>query len=97
MSRYQLVHLYFPTHRYLTKLSSRALWFPVSLVHLVLPVVLIDLLVDAVERAAGITIFSDAVKQASKHICTTTKCEVTVRRFDDARKNANNAIGGAKR
>ncbi|KIY66255.1 hypothetical protein CYLTODRAFT_444806 [Cylindrobasidium torrendii FP15055 ss-10] len=42
--------------------------------------------VDAVERAAGLTLFSDAVKSASKHICQSTKCEVVVRRFDDARK-----------
>ncbi|KAF9036968.1 hypothetical protein BDZ89DRAFT_451976 [Hymenopellis radicata] len=42
--------------------------------------------VDAVERAAGLTLFSDAVKSSSKHICQSTKCEVIVRRFDDARK-----------
>ncbi|KAK0448377.1 uncharacterized protein EV420DRAFT_856610 [Desarmillaria tabescens] len=42
--------------------------------------------VDAVERAAGLTLFSDAVKASSKHICQTTKCSVIVRRFDDARK-----------
>ncbi|KAL1691462.1 hypothetical protein GGG16DRAFT_91363 [Schizophyllum commune] len=44
--------------------------------------------VDAVERAAGLTLFSDEVKNAAKHICKTTKCQVTVRRFDDARKKA---------
>ncbi|KAI6043022.1 hypothetical protein EDC04DRAFT_2961618 [Pisolithus marmoratus] len=44
------------------------------------------LLVEAVERAAGLTLFSEAVKNASKHICQTTKCEVIVRRFDEARK-----------
>ncbi|KAI6110075.1 hypothetical protein F5141DRAFT_1278700 [Pisolithus sp. B1] len=42
--------------------------------------------VEAVERAAGLTLFSDAVKNASKHICQTTKCEIIVRRFDEARK-----------
>ncbi|CCM03838.1 uncharacterized protein FIBRA_05987 [Fibroporia radiculosa] len=42
--------------------------------------------VEAVERAAGLTLFSDALKQNSKHICKTTKCEVIVRRFDDAQK-----------
>jgi endonuclease G, mitochondrial len=61
-----------------------------------LPPVLIDLVVDIVEHAAGITIFSDAVKQASKHICTTTKCDVVVRRFDDTRKTVNRAVGGPK-
>ncbi|OBZ75205.1 Nuclease 1, mitochondrial [Grifola frondosa] len=42
--------------------------------------------VEAVERAAGLTLFSDAIKSSSKHICKTTKCEVIVRRFDDAQK-----------
>lgn len=42
--------------------------------------------IDAVERAAGLTLFSDAIKGGSKHICRTTKCEVIVRRFDDVQK-----------
>jgi len=42
--------------------------------------------IDAVERAAGLTLFSDTIKGRSKHICRTTMCEVTVRRFDDAQK-----------
>ncbi|KAJ3741958.1 hypothetical protein DFH05DRAFT_1403145 [Lentinula detonsa] len=42
--------------------------------------------VEAVERAAGLALFSDAVKSTSKHICQSTKCEVIVRRFDDTRK-----------
>lgn len=46
----------------------------------------ISLTVEAVEKAAGLTFFSDEVKKASKHICKTTKCEVIVRRFDDAQK-----------
>ncbi|KAI0306735.1 hypothetical protein B0F90DRAFT_1623624 [Multifurca ochricompacta] len=44
--------------------------------------------VDAVERAAGLTLFSDAIKGGSNHICKTTKCEVIVRRFDDAQKRS---------
>ncbi|KAI0273846.1 DNA/RNA non-specific endonuclease [Gloeopeniophorella convolvens] len=42
--------------------------------------------VDAVERAAGLTLFSDAIKSGSKHICKSTKCELIVRHFDDAQK-----------
>ncbi|KIJ17089.1 hypothetical protein PAXINDRAFT_111817 [Paxillus involutus ATCC 200175] len=42
--------------------------------------------VEAVERAAGLNLFSDALKNSSKHICKSTKCEVIVRRFDDAQK-----------
>ena len=52
--------------------------------------------VDAVEKAAGLTLFSDAIKQQSKHICKTTKCEVIVRRFDDAQKNARKAISAPR-
>ncbi|KAI0822611.1 hypothetical protein BC628DRAFT_1326666 [Trametes gibbosa] len=53
--------------------------------------------IDAVERAAGLTLFSDAVKAQSKHICKTTKCEVIVRRFDDAVKGSSRkAIAGPK-
>ncbi|KAG1749113.1 uncharacterized protein EDB91DRAFT_834654 [Suillus paluster] len=42
--------------------------------------------IDVVERAAGLNLFSDAVKANSKHICKSTKCEVLVHRFDDAQK-----------
>ncbi|KAF8078170.1 hypothetical protein FPV67DRAFT_38480 [Lyophyllum atratum] len=38
--------------------------------------------VEAVEEAAGLTLFSDAVKAKSSHICKTTNCQVLVRRFD---------------
>jgi endonuclease G len=52
--------------------------------------------VDAVERAAGLSLFSEAVKTGSKHICQTTKCDVIVRRFDDAQKKRNKAIAAPK-
>ncbi|TFY53167.1 hypothetical protein EVJ58_g9601 [Rhodofomes roseus] len=53
--------------------------------------------IEAVEKAAGLTLFSDAIKKNSKHICKTTKCEVTVRKFDDAQKNAQRkAITGPR-
>jgi len=42
--------------------------------------------VEDVEKVAGITLFSDVIKRSSKHICETSKCEVVVRRFDDAQK-----------
>ncbi|KZP05761.1 DNA/RNA non-specific endonuclease, partial [Athelia psychrophila] len=47
--------------------------------------------VEAVERAAGLTLFSDAIKNSTKHICQTASCEVLVRRFDDAQKKAISA------
>ncbi|KAG8956716.1 nuclease [Tulasnella sp. 424] len=48
--------------------------------------------VDSVERAAGLTLFSDAIKQGSKNICQTSKCEVIVRRFDDANRQSQKRI-----
>ncbi|KAI0079023.1 hypothetical protein K474DRAFT_1640536 [Panus rudis PR-1116 ss-1] len=55
--------------------------------------------VETVERASGLVLFSDAVKNSSKHICKTTKCEVIVRRFDDVQKKPEivKAISGSKR
>jgi endonuclease G len=52
--------------------------------------------VDAVERAAGLSLFSEAVKAGSKHICQTTKCKVIVRRFDDAQKKGKKVIAAPK-
>jgi len=43
--------------------------------------------IEAVERASGLVLFSDAIKASSKHICQSTKCQVLVRRFDDTQKN----------
>jgi len=51
--------------------------------------------VEAVEHAAGLTLFSDGIKAASKQICQTTRCEVVVRRFDDAQKKVK-AIAAPK-
>ncbi|KZP29846.1 DNA/RNA non-specific endonuclease, partial [Athelia psychrophila] len=48
-------------------------------------------IMEAVERAAGLTLFSDAIKNSTKHICQTASCEVLVRRFDDAQKKAISA------
>ncbi|KAG6874328.1 hypothetical protein C0995_001553 [Termitomyces sp. Mi166 len=52
--------------------------------------------VDAVERAAGLTFFSDEIKAHSHHICKSTKCQLIVRRFDDARKQSQKAIAAPK-
>ncbi|KAG6812763.1 hypothetical protein H0H92_000678 [Tricholoma furcatifolium] len=52
--------------------------------------------VEAVERAAGLTIFSDEIKAQSRHICKSTKCQVIVRRFDDAQKKSQKAIAAPK-
>jgi endonuclease G len=42
--------------------------------------------VEKVEQLAGLTLLPDAVKTGAKHICKSVKCEMVVRRFDDARK-----------
>lgn len=52
-------------------------------------------LVDAVERAAGLTLFSDALKASSKHICKTTPCQLIIRKFDESGKLVSEGPGGA--
>lgn len=44
--------------------------------------------VEAVEKAAGLQLFADDVKKASRHVCQTATCQLEVRRFDDAQKLA---------
>lgn len=40
--------------------------------------------VDAVENAAGLSLFPPAIKSASKKLCDTVKCEIIVRDFSQA-------------
>jgi endonuclease G, mitochondrial len=42
--------------------------------------------VEAVEKAAGLQLFADDVKKASRHVCQSATCQLEVRRFDDAQK-----------
>jgi len=49
--------------------------------------------VESVERAAGLTLFSPAVKNGAKQLCRETRCDVVVRRFDDARKGQGQGNG----
>jgi len=44
--------------------------------------------VEAVEKAAGLSIFSEEIKRKSTHICQMISCDVTVRRFDEAQNQA---------
>ncbi|TFK67882.1 hypothetical protein BDN72DRAFT_842476 [Pluteus cervinus] len=48
--------------------------------------------VEAVERAAGLTLFSESVKSNSVHICKRTQCRVTVRRFDEAQRRLKGKV-----
>ncbi|GAA5937800.1 hypothetical protein JCM1841_004062 [Sporobolomyces salmonicolor] len=48
--------------------------------------------VEAVERSAGLNLLPNELKTASKELCKAIKCEVVVRRFDDAQKK----LGGGK-
>ncbi|KZT56507.1 hypothetical protein CALCODRAFT_435669 [Calocera cornea HHB12733] len=49
--------------------------------------------VETIEKAAGLTLFSDKIKKESKQICRSTSCDVTVRRFDDAQKTVQGGGG----
>ncbi|SGY39749.1 BQ5605_C003g02271 [Microbotryum silenes-dioicae] len=46
--------------------------------------------VDAVESSSGLTLIPDELKRLAKPLCSTVKCEVMVRRFDDAQKKLGN-------
>ena len=58
--------------------------------------------IEAVESAAGLTLFSPAIKNASKELCKQVKCDLIVRRFDDAakgqrsRRNSTSSIGSSR-
>ncbi|KAF9532418.1 hypothetical protein CPB83DRAFT_847820 [Crepidotus variabilis] len=69
------------------EISSGAFVLPNAIIPDEAPLTSFVVPLDAVERAAGLTFFSDEVKKGSKHICQSTKCEVVVRRFDDTRKS----------
>ncbi|KZO99505.1 hypothetical protein CALVIDRAFT_384243 [Calocera viscosa TUFC12733] len=48
--------------------------------------------VEMIEKAAGLTLFSEKIKKDSKHICKSTSCDVNVRRFDDAQKAVQGGV-----
>lgn len=48
-------------------------------------------IVDAVERAAGLSLFDSVTKTTSKDLCRTVKCNLVVRRFDDVSRKASKA------
>ena len=50
--------------------------------------------VDAVEQAAGLSLFDDVTKAGSRELCRTVKCDIIIRRFDDAQKKVQ---GGGNR
>jgi endonuclease G len=53
--------------------------------------------VDAVEKAAGLSLFDSVTKATSKELCKTVKCDVIVRRFDDAaKKGGRRDVAGAR-
>ncbi|GAA5838607.1 hypothetical protein JCM3766R1_006031 [Sporobolomyces carnicolor] len=51
--------------------------------------------VESVERAAGLTLLPDEMK-GMKELCRTVKCEVVVRRFDDAQKKLGGNNNGGR-
>lgn len=62
-----------------------------------MPCLFVRIAVDAVEKAAGLSLFDSVTKATSKELCKTVKCEVVVRRFDDAtKKGGRRAISTTK-
>ncbi|KAG8738591.1 nuclease [Ceratobasidium sp. 414] len=81
-----------PATPQLTELSVGAFVLPNSEIPDETPLTKFVVPVEAVERAAGLALFSEDVKKSAKHICQTAKCEVIVRRFDDAQQQTRKAI-----
>ncbi|KAI0005863.1 mitochondrial nuclease [Russula compacta] len=75
-----------PSSPHIPETSTGAFVLPNAIISDETPLESFVVPVDAVERAAGLTLFSDAIKGGSKHICRTTKCEVIMRHFDDTQK-----------
>lgn len=68
------------------KLALGAFIVPNSMIPDTAPLRSFEVDVEAVERAAGLTLFPPAIKQAAKKLCDTVKCEVIVREFGDANR-----------
>ncbi|PFH46115.1 hypothetical protein AMATHDRAFT_70601 [Amanita thiersii Skay4041] len=85
-----------PSAPHIPEVSTGAFVLPNAIISDSAPLESFVMPVEAVERASGLTLFSEEVKSNSKHICKTTQCQVTVRRFDDAQKNARKAITAPK-
>lgn len=52
--------------------------------------------IETVEKAAGLNLFSPAIKASAKVLCRETKCELIVRRFDDAKKQGGDKGRGGQ-
>ncbi|EIW67252.1 hypothetical protein TREMEDRAFT_69745 [Tremella mesenterica DSM 1558] len=52
--------------------------------------------VESVERASGLQLFNTDLKSKSRQLCAVTRCQVIVRRFDDARKELGPSEQGRK-
>ncbi|QRW18300.1 DNA/RNA non-specific nuclease [Rhizoctonia solani] len=85
-----------PSTPQLTELSLGAFVLPNSEIPDDTPLTKFVVPVETVERAAGLVLFSDDIKQSSKHICQTAQCEVIVRRFDDAQRQTRRALPAPK-
>ncbi|KAJ8519877.1 hypothetical protein ONZ45_g3236 [Pleurotus djamor] len=73
------------------ELSSGAFVLPNAIIPDEAPLESFVMDIGQVEKFAGLTFLSEELKSASKHICKSTKCEVIVRRFDDAKKTSRHA------
>lgn len=67
-------------------LSLGAFIIPNSMIPDSAPLRSFEVDVEAVERAAGLTLFPTAIKASAKKLCDTVKCEIIVRDFSEANK-----------
>ncbi|CAK5279492.1 unnamed protein product [Mycena citricolor] len=71
------------------EISTGAFVLPNAAIPDATPLETFSMPIEAVEHAAGLLLFSKAVKAAAKPICTTSKCELLIRKFDEAQKRPN--------
>ncbi|KAK7023868.1 endonuclease [Favolaschia claudopus] len=71
------------------ELSAGAFVLPNAAIPDATPMESFSMPIEAVEHAAGLQLLSKAIKAAAKPICATTKCELIIRKFDDAPKRPN--------
>ncbi|GJJ12507.1 hypothetical protein Clacol_006750 [Clathrus columnatus] len=86
-----------PTTPNIAELSAGAFVLPNAPIPDETPLTNFTVPVDAVEKAAGLQILPDQIKQGARQICQTTECKVVVKRFDDARKLIGNSKSISKK
>ena len=80
-----------PSKPNITEISTGAFVLPNASIPHDTPLAGFVVPVEAVEKAAGLQLFSDDIKKVTRHICQSAQCQLEVRLFDDAQKQDKRA------